>query len=335
MSISEEMSAAIEQELKKLVLQTNTNPGFRTLQLMMAYHLGWEGEGAGPEAQGKRIRPLLTTLCTAACGENWRLALPAAAGIELIHNFSLVHDDIEDNSPIRRGRPTVWNIWGIPQAINTGDAMFSMAHLSIYGLDPIISTESILACSKLLQETCLELTKGQYLDIYHEDRNDFTLDDYWQMIQGKTASLIACSCELGALVGRGNSHIRENFYRFGQNLGLAFQVLDDILGIWGDTQRTGKSTESDLVCGKKTLPILYGLSKRGKFYKKWNSGKVPVDEIEHATQILIEEGAKEFSQDQATRLTDMALKALTNANPKGLAGQELHNLTLKLLKRQN
>ena len=335
MTIIEEMSAEIEQELKRQILQVNNLSGLSELKAMMEYHLGWEGEGAGPDAQGKRIRPLLTTLCTAACGEDWRRALPAAAGIELIHNFSLLHDDIEDNSHLRRGRPTVWKIWGIHQAINTGDAMFSLAHLSLYDLDPHLTPETILKCSELLQKTCLELTQGQFLDIAQEDQNNLSLDAYWQMIKGKTAALVACSCEIGALAGRADIKKRKHYFQFGLNLGLAFQVLDDILGIWGDTQTIGKSTEGDLATGKKTLPILYGLQKQGKFFQLWETGRIPLDKIEYASQILVEEGAKEFSREHAARLTNQALESLASAEPKGSSGQELHNLTLRLLNRQN
>ena len=165
MTLSLEMTAAIELELKKQVSRVNEIPSFDRMHAMMAYHLGWEGEGAGPNVQGKRIRPLLTTLCTAASGGKWQRALPAAAGIELIHNFSLLHDDIEDSSPLRRGRPTIWKIWGIPQAINIGDALFALAHLAILNLDKSLPGENILACSEILQNTCLLLTQGQYLDI--------------------------------------------------------------------------------------------------------------------------------------------------------------------------
>jgi len=333
MTLSLEMNAAIELELKKQVSRVNEIPSFDRMHAMMAYHLGWEGEGAGPNVQGKRIRPLLTTLCTAASGGKWQRALPAAAGIELIHNFSLLHDDIEDSSPLRRGRPTIWKIWGIPQAINIGDAMFAMAHLAILDLDKSLPGENILACSEILQKTCLLLTQGQYLDIDHEDRNDLSLEDYWQMITGKTAALIACSCEMGALVGQCDDSSRQQYSRFGLYLGLAFQVMDDILGIWGDSQATGKSTQSDLATGKKTLPILYALRKQGVFYNRWNTGKVPPAEFDEAIHILVDEGAMAFSQEHAARLTNLALESLDNAGIVGLAGQELREITMKLLNR--
>ena len=124
---------AIEAELHQIINLAN-GPDLQVLHNMMTYHMGWEGEGAGPEATGKRIRPMMVLLTTAAAGSQWEKALPAAAAVELVHNFSLIHDDIEDNSPVRRGRPTVWKKWGLAQAINTGDAMFTLAHLALQRL---------------------------------------------------------------------------------------------------------------------------------------------------------------------------------------------------------
>ena len=168
---------------------------------MLTYHMGWEGEGAGPEAQGKRIRPLLVLLCAEAAGGNWRAALPAAAAVELLHNFSLIHDDIQDNSPLRRNRPTVWVKWGAAQAINAGDVLFTLAFLALQDLAGTLPPQNVLLASHILQETCLRLTEGQYLDMSYETRPALPLDAYWPMIGGKTSALLACCCELGALVG--------------------------------------------------------------------------------------------------------------------------------------
>lgn len=335
MSLSKEMLIAIEDELKKQVERCNIQPNMDQLRYMMAYHLGWEGQGAGPEARGKRIRPLLVTLCAAASGSDWRKGLPASAAVELIHNFSLIHDDIEDQSPLRRGRPTVWKLWGIPQAINTGDAMYALAHLAIFDLSLHLPQDTVLRCAKRLQQTCLELTQGQFLDISFEQRNDLSLESYWQMIRGKTASLLACSCELGAIIAGADPETIENYAQFGSNLGLAFQALDDILGIWGDASQTGKSIESDLATGKKTLPVLYGLNQRGVFYERWSKKPIETDEISTATQVLLSEGAKDYTQDYASRLTKEALSALERAKPLGQAGEELMQLTLSLLNRHH
>src|SRR4030067_283120 len=142
---------------------------------MVAYHLGWEGDGAGSDARGKRIRPLLVVLACAAAGGDWGKALPAAAAVELVHNFSLIHDDIQDNSPLRRGRTTVWKHWGIPQAINAGDAMLTLAHLSALRLANTISAEVAIQAATIFQQACLQLTKGQYLDLSYENRRPLSL----------------------------------------------------------------------------------------------------------------------------------------------------------------
>jgi geranylgeranyl diphosphate synthase type I len=301
---------------------------------MLAYHLGWEGEGAGPQARGKRIRPLLLLLTSAAAGGNWQCALPAAASVELVHNFSLIHDDIEDNSPIRHGRPTVWSYWGVPQAINTGDAMFSLANLVILDLEKTASPKIALNAARVLQETCLQLTQGQYLDLVYEVRGDLTLEAYWPMVSGKTAALLAACTELGALIAGAGNPDRISYRQFGSSLGLAFQALDDLLGIWGDAVRTGKSAESDLLSGKKSLPVLFGLSRGGPFAKRWAKGSITPEEIPGLAHQLELEGARGETQEYADRLTTQALQALDQANPQGEAGQALRALALRLLMRQ-
>ena len=240
----ESMLPAIEEELKQVVQRT-TSDRYPRLRGMLAYHMGWEGEGAGAEAQGKRIRPLMVLLCAQAGGADWHAALPAAAAVELLHNFSLIHDDIQDQSPLRRNRPTVWVKWGVAQAINAGDVMFTKAFSFMQDLQRSgIPAETILEAERALQQTCLRLTEGQFLDLSYEAQDDLSLEDYWPMIGGKTSALLACCAELGALVGGASVQRREHFRAFGYALGLAFQVLDDWLGIWGDAAVTGKSTDT-------------------------------------------------------------------------------------------
>jgi geranylgeranyl diphosphate synthase type I len=324
---------AIESELKKAVYSIDLYP-YSELHEMMAYHMGWESEDTSKITGGKRIRPLIVLLTTAAAGGVWEHALPAAAAVELIHNFSLLHDDIEDKSPLRRGRPTIWKKWGIPQAINTGDAMYALAHLTMFKLEDTTSPSITLDASKLIQNTCLRLTQGQFLDISYEDRDGLTLDDYWPMVTGKTAALIAASNELGALVANSNQEIQKNYRDFGFNLGLAFQILDDFLGVWGESEKIGKSIESDLVTGKKTLPILYGLEKQGEFAKLWNKGNITQESVPTLVKQLEKEGGRKFTLDNADRLTRKALKSLDRANPRGEAGIALKELANQLLQRE-
>ncbi len=161
--------------------------------------------------------------------------LPAAAAVELVHNFSLIHDDIEDRSSLRRGRLTVWKKWGIPQAINAGDAMFTLAHLQLLHLMNNHTISVTLKSIKILQQACLHLTQGQYLDLSYENRDHISLDEYWSMVAGKTAALLSASTELGALSAVDDEQICKCYRNFGKSLGMAFQVQDDYLGIWGNT----------------------------------------------------------------------------------------------------
>jgi geranylgeranyl diphosphate synthase type I len=329
----EEMIPAIEETMQACLAQAS-GPEMAPLTAMMAYHLGWQGEGAGPEARGKRIRPLLLLLTAAAAGEAWRTALQAAAAVELLHNFSLIHDDIEDNSPLRRGRRTVWHIWGVPQAINTGDAMFTLAHLALLNLPRDISSEVILQAALILQQTCLELTQGQYLDIAYEKRTDLEIDAYWQMVGGKTAALLATCTELGALVAGAGPAQRQEYREFGRCLGLAFQAQDDLLGIWGDSALMGKSNQSDLVSGKKSLPVVYGLSQNGPFAERWRQGAIRAEQAAALAEQLRSEGAFDYTQENALRLTNKALISLENARPQGAAGDALRELAGVLLGRK-
>ncbi len=253
---------------------------------MLAYHLGWEGEKAGPEAQGKRIRPTLVLLCAAAAGGEWTRALPAASAVELIHNFSLLHDDIQDQSQLRRGRPAVWTKWGTAQAINAGDTLYTLAFMSLSRLAETTSPSVALQAQNILQAACLKLTQGQYLDLSYETRKNLSLPDYWPMVEGKTAALLAACAELGSLAGGADETAQSAFQTFGFYLGLAFQVLDDYLGLWGDAALTGKSTESDLVAGKKTLPVLYGLNQNGEFAQRWAAGPIPPEQAAVVAALL-------------------------------------------------
>ena len=324
--------SSIESELQKQISRFDT-PRTKPFHEMLTYHMGWTGEGAGPEATGKRIRPLLVLLSTSACGADWQSALPAAAAVELVHNFSLVHDDIQDNSDKRRGRPTTWVKWGMPMAINVGDTLFVMSNQAMMDLKENYPAETVVRAAEILHNTCLELTRGQFFDMSYEERNDLTVEDYWPMIAGKTAALLSACCHIGALLGGGDEIKQEAYRAFGHYLGLAFQVQDDILGIWGDEALTGKSAASDLVEGKNSLPVLAGLGTNGKFAARWKQGPIHTDEVQELARVLASEGGYETATDAAKQMTDLALMSLREADPHGEAGDALFELTDKLLKR--
>jgi geranylgeranyl diphosphate synthase type I len=332
-SFAEKTRPALKEQLKTAIT-SSADHGTPALQEMITYQLGWTGKNAGPKAEGKHIRPLLVLLAAEAAGGEWQSALPAAAAVELIHNFSLIHDDIEDNGTIRRGRPTVWKVWGAAQAINTGDAMFALANISLMDLEESLSVDTALQVSKIFHTTCLRLTQGQHLDILFEDLDLVSLEEYWQMVGGKTAALLAFSLEAGALCGVVPQEIQANYRDFGHNLGLAFQAQDDILGIWGDQDQIGKSNTGDLVTGKKTLPVLYGLAQKKGFYERWTEGSITSEEAVNLSVILEAEGSRAYAQNTADQLTNLALTALEKAQPSGESGQTLRELANKLLNRQ-
>ncbi len=331
---SEIMLPAIETELQRQVARLD-EPRLHPFHDMLTYHMGWTGVGAGPDAVGKRIRPLIVLLVTASHKSEWLRASPAAAAIELVHNFSLVHDDIQDNSDKRRGRTTVWKKWNMPQAINVGDALFVISNQAILDLAKNYSADIVVRTARVIQNACLDLTRGQYLDMAYENRNDLSIEDYWKMIEGKTAALLSACTQVGAILGGMDDETIDQYRIFGRDLGLAFQVQDDILGIWGNEALTGKSTAGDLVEGKNSLPILYGISQKGKFAQWWNASDIHPDEVAEVAQLLVNEGARDYAQREAERLTNRALETLEKINPKNEMGYALVDLTNKLLNRES
>jgi geranylgeranyl diphosphate synthase type I len=327
------MLPEIEAELQRQVSRLD-DKRTKAFHEMLTYHMGWTGEGAGPETTGKRIRPLMLLLAAASCNAAWKPALPAAAAVELVHNFSLAHDDIQDNSEKRRGRPALWKVWGVPMAINAGDALFVISNQAIVELSKNHPAEVVIKAAGILHDTCLELTRGQYLDMSYEERNDLTLEDYWPMISGKTAALLSACAYIGSLLGGADETTQEAYRAFGHYLGLAFQIQDDILGIWGNEAITGKSAASDLVEGKNSLPILIGLSKQGKFAERWSKRPILPDEVAEVARLLASEGGYDAAHDASRQMTDMALNSLREADPKGDAGEALFELAYQLLKRE-
>jgi geranylgeranyl diphosphate synthase type I len=296
---------------------------------MASYAMGWSGEGSNPETTGKRIRPLLCLLVCGACGGDWRKALPPACAVELIHSFSLIHDDIQDASIIRRGRPSVWKRYGSAQAINVGDAIFTLAFTALADSDAAHSFEWL----RVLSDTNLQLTYGQYLDLAYEDAQGITLAQYQEMIGGKTAALVEGACRLGAISADASEARRNSFGQFGRALGLAFQIQDDYLGVWGDPQITGKPNASDILGRKKSLPILYGLEYSEKFRTLLTA------ELTAATlPTLLTElelcGAKQRVLSDAREWTGRAFDALRAGEPHGEFGPELETFARALFGRQ-
>ncbi len=332
---------AIETDLQRLL--TPTEPATHTLFDMMRYHLGWLDVDLREVqvSRGKRIRPVLCLLACEAAGGDWRRALPAACSIELLHNYSLLHDDIEDASETRRHRPAAWTLWGVPQALNTGDAMCAVARLAGYGLlERGYAAEPTLSAMRRLDEACLLLCSGQYLDLHLEQVNAVSVATYTQMIAGKTAALLSASLAVGALLGSAEESAVESFAAAGTALGLTFQAVDDILGIWGDVEQTGKPVATDILARKKTLPVLHALEwerERGgadlaTLYARPEMG--PQD-VAHVLTLLERADAREFTRAWADRQQAQALRHLRATGLDHPAMATLRDLALSLQHRSS
>lgn len=306
-----ELIADTEGEIVRLV--RDRDPSTRGLYEMVRYHLGLDGSGA---SGGKRMRPLLGLLAYASIAGDHQRALPGAAAVELGHNFSLVHDDIEDGDVERRHRPTLWSVHGIPQAINTGDTLFSLSRIALHRLTDLgFSDSKVLRLMRLYDETCLALCEGQYIDIATSESDSLmSVDAYFDMIGRKTASLIAASIEAGALLATDDDAVIARYRAFGWALGLAFQINDDLLGIWGAEQATGKEP-SDVAHRKKTLPVIYAAETADpadrarllELYAHRDPSRAQVGEI---VAILEAVGAREYTRDRARHYRDEALAEL-------------------------
>jgi geranylgeranyl diphosphate synthase type I len=304
--------------------------------VMLRYPLGWVNEQNQPyhHPTGKRIRPILLLLCCEAAGGNWEQALPAAAAVELLHNFSLIHDDIQDNSDLRHGRPTVWKVWGLANGINAGDALFTLSFTALTRLHELgVKADTVLDCWRFFNATALELTRGQHLDMRFEHQDEVTVEDYISMIGGKTAALLACCGQLGALVATNSHTIASGFANFGLNLGIAFQIHDDILGIWGDTSVTGKSAATDIISRKKSLPVLYGLEQSAELRELYRKPVFEADDVVQAVALLDAVDTLAFTRQQETKFYQRALTSLDETQQTGEAVERLKGLVELLFKR--
>jgi geranylgeranyl diphosphate synthase type I len=308
----------IESEMSSVIDERGGHA--RPLYEMLAYHLGIDGK-SGP--QGKRMRPLLGLLAYQSLTGDYRPALPGAAAVELGHNFSLVHDDIEDADAERRHRPTLWAIWGVPLAINAGDALFALSRLALYRLlEDGFSERRVLALMRVYDETCLALCEGQYLDITFERQSEVTVDAYLEMIGKKTAALVGASVQAGAILATDDGDVVEAYRRFGYDLGMAFQMADDVKGSFWSTAESGKPMAGDVRKRKKTLPIVWALEHASEsdrdrlaaIYRApdgaMSDGMTPLgdDEVAEVLEILETSGAREHTLGEARRYRDLALE---------------------------
>ena len=315
-----------------------------TLYRMLQYHMGWAGEDgeplSAPVSQGKALRP---TLCLFACeslNQDWTIALPAAAALELIHNFSLIHDDIQDGDLERRHRPTVWSLWGQPQALVAGNAMRTLADITALRLvERGVTEERALRTSFVLTRGYLHMTKGQCLDLSFEDSLDIKLEDYLTMISFKTGALIQCGLEMGALIASSDENVVTAFARCGSSLGRAFQIWDDVLGIWGDEAATGKAVGNDIRRKKKSFPIVYALETAGdtarqKLVGVYSKEELDEGDVEDVLAVLDELGVADYAQEVTREKADHALQEVGGVAMPPWARQEIEEMVEFLAARQ-
>ena len=285
---------------------------------VLRYHLGWQDSEGRPanEDSGKGMRPVLVLASCEMAGGQWREALPAAAALEFIHNFSLLHDDIQDRDATRRGRPTAWTVFGVLPALAAGNAMRVVADRTLLGLAQTgVAPETAAAAAAGLTSHYLEIIEGQYLDLSFEESDEVTTDDYIDMVSRKTGALIDCAMRLGSLVATGDLRTAAAFGRCGRELGLAFQVRDDLLGVWGDPAATGKPVGSDILRKKKSMPIVHLFQQADPRQREWLRNAYAADEVaggdvESVLEMLADLGVREFVQSTAAEHAAAAVRAI-------------------------
>jgi geranylgeranyl diphosphate synthase type I len=268
-----------------------------------------------------------------------RQTLPIAIAVEFVHNFSLIHDDIEDGDDIRHHRPTVWRAFGRDPAIVGGFALWNQAYRVMHeALDRGLPAERVLAARRILSETCSEIIEGQHQDLSFELRNDVSLAEYIEMIERKSAALFGTSLKLGALAAGAGDEEAERFDAYGRQLGLAFQIRDDILGIWGEGSATGKPVGADIARKKKTLPVLHAFEQavgkdRATLLDVYGGDDVEDSQVNDVLEVLQRWNCRYFAQGLAEDYRSHAMDALSRTNIPWDYRQNFDSLTAFILER--
>jgi geranylgeranyl diphosphate synthase, type I len=306
-------------------------------RLVASYHLGWCDEDGRPTGagSGKAIRPGLALLVgEAVCGSP-EPAVPGGVAVELVHNFSLIHDDLMDRDRWRRHRRTVWAIWGDATAVLVGDALACLADEVLADCDSPHARRAGLA----LAVATRDLIRGQVLDVAFERRDDVGLAECLDMAGGKTGSLLGASAQVGAILAGADEATCDEFRSYGRELGLAFQLVDDLLGIWGAPERTGKPVFSDLRAHKKTLPVVWSLEyggSAGRELAEWfaEPGPATEDGLRDAAVLVERAGGREWALAEADERVRKAGKALDAAGIAPANRDQLDQLARFVVERQ-
>ena len=312
---------------------------------MLRFHMGW-GDVRGrrvEERGGKGLRPSLCLIACDATGGDVLQAMPAAVALEYVHNFSLIHDDIQDRDETRHGRPTLYWQWGMPRALVAGNFLRAIADRAVQGLaDSGLGERLALDVAGALTSAYLEMIEGQYMDLQFEGRRDVTVHQYLEMISKKTGALLRCSVDLGAMIGTCDQQTRAAFHEFGRALGFLFQIRDDVLGVWGETEQTGKPVYADIRRKKNSFPVMHAMasSQNGDARTLQAIYGQPDNEISErdvatVLEILGRTDTRRSAQDVATGYRDQAVEAIAAVEISREARDGLEELADFLLVRDH
>ncbi len=314
----------VDEELRTII---GLRPEVSSLYRLMQYHMRWldydkdTGEFTVSTAPGgKRFRPIMCLLTTSALGGDIDTAIPVGASLELIHNFSLIFDDIQDNDELRRFRPTIWAVIGKPRALNIGGGMHGLVNVSSLRLrDKGVPADTILEIMEMLSSSILELFEGQEMDLSFEERDDVTVDEYVTMVGKKTAALVEASCATGAMLATDDKEKVDQLATFGRSIGIAFQIQDDVLGIWKDPKKMGTPLGSDIRNHKKSLPVLYALNNANKKDRKliltaYHKEQMSDEDVKAVMDVMERCGAREHAESVAEDYAKKGMAALDAAD---------------------
>ncbi|UNT00274.1 polyprenyl synthetase family protein [Streptomyces tubbatahanensis] len=295
---------------------------------------GTRAGGHGGTGGGKALRPALTFLSAMAVGAAPGAVVPGAVAVEMVHDFSLVHDDVIDADPLRRHRPAVWKKFGTPAAVLVGDALLARAVALLAAEGGPAGERAVREMAGALEQ----LLAGQSQDVAFERRRRVTVEQYLEMARGKTGALIGCACALGGVLAGVPEWRVSGLRDFGRHLGVAFQCADDVLGIWGRTERSGKPVGADVTARKKSLPVVAALAhdsavgrELGALYEQ--PEPFTAEDVDRATRLIEQAGGKAAAEAEAEAQVDRALCALARAKPAPRADRRLRDLAGALIRR--
>ena len=326
-------------------LRRGLSVGCDGLHDMLRFHMGW-GDARGRRVEGRAGKGLRPTLCLIACdatGGDVRQAMPAAVALEYVHNFSLIHDDIQDRDETRHGRPTLYWQWGMPRALVAGNFLRSIADRTVQELvESGLGERLALDVAGALTSAYLEMIEGQYMDLEFEGRRDITVQQYLDMISKKTGALIRCSVDLGAMVGSRDDEMRSAFHEFGRALGFLFQIRDDVLGVWGETEQTGKPVYADIRRKKNSFPVMHAMAfsidgdaKTLQDIYRQSDDEISDEDLATVLEILGRADTRRSAQEVAEGFRDQAMEAIASVELSPETRDGLEELTDFLLVRDH